>query len=109
MSISFKQLLSRTYLLDIDVAKLHPTDYGLFYLGVGLTVIGVAARLAAWFAPHDFSRQFRTRLSNWALTIGLLEVLWFGMRYQNTRALGSHLAAFIVLVIALIWLFYIFA
>lgn len=107
MTINFKELFSRDYLINIDPARLHPTDYGLFYLGAVLTVFGLVVLVASRFAQHQFSRQFRSRLATWALTIGLVELLWFGMRYQNAKVLGSHLAAFLVLVVGLVWLYYI--
>lgn len=105
--INFRQLVSREYLLEVDFTRLHPTDHGLAVLGAALTLLGIILRIMARWAPHELSRHFRQRLSTWALTIGLLEVLWFGLRYQNAPALGSHLAAFLVLLLGLIWLFYI--
>src|SRR5687768_11229103 len=104
--INFSKLFSKEYLISIDIARLHPTDHGLFFLGAGLTALGVVCFLASRFAGNPFSRRFRQRLGTWALTIGLLEVLWFGLRYQNAQILGSHLVGFIVLLVGVVWLFY---
>jgi hypothetical protein len=107
MTINFKELFSRAYLIKIDANQLHPTDCGLFYLGLGLTVLGAILLVTTRLAMNQFSREFRRRLCTWALTIGLVEVLWFGFRYQNAQVLGSHLAAFIVLLAGLVWLYFI--
>jgi hypothetical protein len=102
--IDFKKLISYEYLIGIDRAMLHRTDKGIFAIGAALVVAGIVFKLTGKLAPHQYAKNLWYRLSNWALTIGILEVLWFGLRYQNIRILGSHLTAFLILVVGLIWL-----
>lgn len=104
MTIDFHKLFSTEYLVTIDPSRLHPTDKGLLVLGVALSVIGLVARVAGRWSAHPHGRQQLRRVSAWALTIGLLELLWFGLRYERALYLGSHLAAFLVLLAGLIWL-----
>lgn len=104
MIANFHKLLSAEYLINIDPVMLHRTDKALLVLGVVLVIVGIVCRLTGTFAPHPFARRLWLRLATWALTIGLLEVLWFGLRYEHTLYLGSHLVAFIILLIGLAWL-----
>jgi len=104
MKIDFRKLISSEYLVKIDPATLHPTDKILLIVGGTLVVLGLIFLFFRRFAHHQYSRRLWQRLATWALTIGLLEVLWFGLRYQQVIYLGSHLAAFIILLIGLLWL-----
>jgi predicted membrane protein len=105
--IDFHKIFSQTYLLDIDQLTLHRSDKGLFVVGGALVIVGIIFRLISWSAKNPFTKALRRRFSTWALTIGLLEALWFGLRYQNTQILGSHLVAFLILLIGLVWFIYI--
>ncbi len=102
--IDFRNIFSVDYLIRIDPSMLHRTDYALLLIGGILSGAGIIFALAGRFAPHQYGRQLWYRLSRWAFTIGLLEVLWFGLRYERAVYLGSHLAAFIILLIGVIWL-----
>jgi len=102
--INLKQIFTKEYLLYADGAKLHPTDHGLLVLGVALVVLGIIFRFVSWRSLNPFKKRVWTRLGSLALTIGLLEMLWFGLRYQNAGYLASHLVAFLILLAGLLWL-----
>jgi hypothetical protein len=104
MTIDWHKIFSRSYLIDIDPSVLHRSDKALLIAGAVLVMLGIIFRLTSIMSPHMHAKNLWRRLSAWGLTIGLLEVLWFGFRYQNAQYLGSHLLAFIVLLIGLIWL-----
>ena len=104
MSIDFQKIFSKTYLIDIDPTLIHRSDKALLIFGAVLVMLGIIFRLTAMMSPHPYARNLWRRLSTWALTIGLVEALWFGFRYEQAQYLGSHLLAFLILLIGLIWL-----
>ncbi len=103
----FRKLISIPYLFKVDTILLHRSDKLFFGIGIVLIVVGIVCRLTSFYAPHKFSRRFWQRLSNLSLTIGILEVLWFGFRYENIPAISTHFVALLLLLIGVVWLFFI--
>lgn len=101
------KLISAKYLFAIDSTMLHRSDRGFMVLGIALIVAGIVMRLTGYYAPNQFSRKLWQRLSALALTIGALELIWFGFRYENITVFGTHAAALIILASGFIWLGYI--
>ncbi len=104
MSIDFQKIFSKTYLIDIDPTLIHRSDKALLIAGAVLVMLGIIFRLTSMMSPHPHARNLWRRLSTWGLTIGLVEALWFGFRYEHAQYLGSHLMAFLILLIGVIWL-----
>jgi len=102
--IDFRKLVSSDYLINIDPTALHRSDKAFLIIGAALTIAGIIFRLTSMSSHHPPARRMWRRLSLWALTIGLVEVLWFILRYQQAMYLGSHLVAFLILLIGIIWL-----
>jgi hypothetical protein len=102
--IDIHKLLSADYLINIDLAALHRSDKAFLVVGGALTIAGIIFRLTSMSSHHPYARRIWRRLSLWALTIGLLEVLWFALRYERAVYLGSHLVALLILLVGLVWL-----
>jgi hypothetical protein len=101
--INFRQIFTKEYLFYIDGAKLHPTDKIVFIVGIASLALGIVLRLVAWYASNPFAKRVWQKFGNIALAVGVLEVLWFGLRFQNVQVLASHTAAFLILVIGALW------
>ncbi len=103
---NFKKLYSYNYLFSIDRVILTRSDMLFGLLGLILLVIAVIMKIAARLAPSPVDKAYREKAYTLALSIGALEVVWFGARYQAIRFFGSHFVALGILIIGLIWLVY---
>jgi Ca2+/Na+ antiporter len=83
---------------------LAKSDKVFFVLGGCLFVLGLGLRLFAWRAKNPINKKLFRRSAKLFDTIGILEVLWFGMRYENVRFFGTHFVALLCLLIGLVWL-----
>lgn len=102
--MNIKQYFTSKFLFDIDRVMLHRADKVFLALGGVLIILAVLFKLAAVYAPTPIDRKYRQKLYNLFLTIGLLEVAWFGARYQTVRFFGNHFTALLILFIGLVWL-----
>ncbi len=103
--LNFKKIFTPAYLLAVDSAMLHRSDWILLMIGIALTVVGIVTMLTGYYAPNHISRKLWRRLATLSLTIGLLELLWFGFRYENVTVLGTHALAFLILIVGAVWLY----
>jgi Ca2+/Na+ antiporter len=101
---SLKAFLSPQYLFTINSVLLAKSDKVFFVLGGCLFVLGLGLRLFAWRAKNPINKKLFRRSAKLFATIGILEVLWFGMRYENVRFFGTHFVALLCLLIGLVWL-----
>lgn len=100
---NFAKLVSTDYLFTINTIMLTRSDKLFFIIGAIFTVFSVVLKVAALYAPNPVDKVIRSRLFRLFLTIGLIEVIWFGARYQNVRFFGSHFVALLTLLIGLVW------
>jgi len=66
-------------------------------------LLSVVLKIATLYAPNPIDTAFRNRFYRLFLTIGLIEVVWFGARYQNVRFFGTHFVAILVLLVGILW------
>lgn len=101
-----KYIFSSEFLFFINRVIVERVDYGFLYFSLGLLVLG----LVAWLFKRRYKRAnpllagFFARLVNLFTTVGILGVLWFGVRYEAVRWLGTHFAFLLILLVALVWL-----
>lgn len=99
----FAKLVSAEYLFNINTIMLTRSDKLFFIIGSVFVLLAVVLKIAALYAPNPVDTAIRNRFFRLFLTIGLIEVIWFGARYQNVRFFGSHFVALLTLLIGLIW------
>src|SRR3972149_1134277 len=92
----FKQLTDYFFWFAQPSSFLSQQDYQL-----GLAI---AFRVAAFRSSHAVNRKLFSRFWNLMLTISLIGLLWFGMRYENTPIFAKRLWAGLTLAIGVIWL-----
>ncbi len=90
----------------IDRAALHNTDKLILILGAVLFVIGIAVFVYAKVVKNQFLSLVARRVAKIFVTIGLLEVLWFGLRYELVQVFGTHFTAALILIFGLVWLYF---
>jgi hypothetical protein len=100
----FKSIFTTDFWFKIDPSAIYRADQFFLVLGVALVILGIAFRLGGRFSSHQFSKRVWQRLSNLMLTIGLLEIFWYGLRFQNIRLFGTRAVALLMLIMGIIWL-----
>ncbi len=96
MTINWNELISKQYWLGLDRGVVHLTDKIILYFGAALVVIGVILLIVRLLSSDKLKRPQFGRISSVFMTVGLLEMLWYVLRWQYVSALGSRLAALLV-------------
>jgi len=86
---------------------LSPEDRTLFYLFVGMTVLGIIFRLVAKYSANQINRKIWMKFWHLFFWIGISGLIWFGMRYENTFIFAQRYWAGLDLLIGIIWLLFI--
>lgn len=102
--IHFRNLISKQFLLDLSYSGLARSDKEFFLIGALALVFAVLLKIAAVMGPTPVDKKYRNRLFNLMLFVGIWEVVWFGLRYEEVMFFGIHLVAMLGLLIAVIWL-----
>lgn len=97
-----KHLLSHEYLFETGTRGLTSTDQIFMYLGVLTIAIGVFAFIFKR-NKNAITKDLWSRWQGLGFTIGILILIWAGMRYELIRTLSSHFILFVILIIGLIW------
>ena len=105
MFINWKEFFSSQYWLGIDRGLVHPTDKIIFAFGAGIFIIGVLILLVKLVSKNQLLKPILTRIASVFIWVGLLEILWYFLRIQYVNALGSRLAALIVGLVGLFFLY----
>lgn len=99
----FAKLISPQYLFEINRVILTRSDKVFFVIGSIALVLAIVLKIAEVYALNPIDKHLRNRLFNLFLTVGILEVLWFGARYQNVKFFGTHFLALLFLLIGIVW------
>lgn len=93
--------------LEQPAVNLSLYDIMLFYFFVGFVILAIVLAFS-YFYKHPFVKGLLTRFRNVCLFLGVTGLLWFGFRYENTPIFARRFWALIIVIIALIWLGFIF-
>ena len=99
-----KALVNYDYLFSIDRLSLHRTDTIAGIIGVVTVVVGVVLSVMMMVQKQHLKKEFLWRLAKPFLFLGITEIIWYGARYEFVSFFGSHFVAFLLILIALIWL-----
>jgi hypothetical protein len=106
---NFHKLIETDYLFTVNRVFLARSDKLFFVVGAALVIVAIVFKIAALYAPNPLDKILRNKFFNLFLTIGLLEVVWFGARYENIMFFGSHFLALLILLIGLVWFIFLAA
>lgn len=101
--MDFKDLVTTKFLFEINRLSIEQSDKIFFAIGLALVILGIVFKLAEIFSPTPADKKYRRRFFTILFTIGLLEVLWFGFRFQTIRFFGTHFAAILILAAGAFW------
>ena len=106
MEINWNEFISKSFWFGIDRANLHRGDYFILYAGTALIGLAILLALYKMMAKNEFKKKVVGRIATIFFTIGFLEVIWFGLRYENITALGTKFASALILLAGLWWLYF---
>jgi hypothetical protein len=106
MTINWKTFITKDYWLGIDRTGLHLTDTVILYAGGALVVIGLLCLVYKFSAKNEFLKKVTGQFATILITVGLLEGIWFLLRWQYVSALGTRVVAALIAVMGLIWLYW---
>jgi H+/gluconate symporter-like permease len=98
-----KDFFSAKFLFEINRVLIEPIDKFFLGFGTAAVVIAIVFRVAQTLAPTPVDAKYRSKFFKLFLTIGLLEIVWYGARLQFVRFFGSHFVAILILLIGLVW------
>lgn len=83
-------------------------DYITGWISVGLVGLALLLWLAnKFFVKHEIVKKLLRKFINLCLTIGLIGLLWFGIRYENSPFLAKRFWIALVILSAVVWLLFI--
>lgn len=91
--MNFKNLLTSDYWFDVDRTRLHLFDKTVLGIGVGFVVLSGILYLIKRKVQNPFDKQIAEKLAVAIFWLGLLEVLWFGLRFEYVAMLGTKFVA----------------
>jgi hypothetical protein len=86
---------------------LNNYDKGAFYFFAGCLALGIALWATYFFVRHPIVKQALSRVRKMFFWLGVMGVIWFGFRYENTPIFSKRFWPGLIVVIGLVWLFFI--
>lgn len=105
-NIQWKEFLTQDFWFNIDRATLHLSDKLFLFAGIALVVLGIGFLFYARFAHNNFLARVALRISKLFLIVGLVEGFWYLLRIQFVQALGTHFVAALILLWAVVGLYW---
>lgn len=105
-NINWGEVFSKDFWFGIDRTAIHTSDKVFLYIGSALVALAIIALIYARFSKNQFLGRVAVRLSKLFITIGLLEGLWYLLRIQYVSALGTRFVAALLLVWAVVWIYF---
>jgi hypothetical protein len=106
MAINWKEVISKDFWFDIDRTAIHLSDRAILYGGGAAVMLGIMLFVYKVFTKNLFLKKVTSQLSTIFITIGLLEVIWFALRWQYVSALGTRFVAALIGIAGLVWLYW---
>ncbi len=104
MNINWKTFITKDYWLGIDRVTVHLTDKIVLYVGAGLLLLGVIFLIIKLISSDKLKKPHFRSISSILITTGLLEMLWYVLRWQYVSVLGARLTALLIGLVGLICL-----
>lgn len=100
-------LFSTNYLFDPVLASFSRSDKFYSYLALLFVIIAVAIGIYRRYAKDPLKKSILQKWSSMFWTMGLLAVIWVGMRNQLIPYFSTHIVIICLYVIAFIWALFI--
>lgn len=93
----------RLFWLTQPEVLLNNYDKWFAWIFTGLVVLGFVVKFINWFIRYPVYKKLLNKYANLILTTGVLGVVWFGFRYENTPIFAERYWVIVIVVIAVIW------
>lgn len=87
----------------IDPVHINLSDKVLLIIALCLILIALGIRVASLWMKDRLFRNLILRYYHLTLTIGLLELVWYALRFEVVPFFGSHIVAYVILLIGVVW------
>lgn len=104
--IKWAELATTKFWFAIDRSMIHLSDKVFLLAGAVLIVLAIAAFVYSKLIDNKFLALVASRVAKIFFTIGILEVIWFGLRYQLVQVFGTRFVAVLILLTGLVWLYF---
>ena len=105
--MNFQEITDSFFWFQQPSINLSFWDHLAFYKSVGLVVIGLGLWALRRYTKHPINKKLLAKFSNFAFTVGIFGLSWFGLRYENTPIFAKRMWAGLIAIGALIWLAFI--
>lgn len=90
------QFVKYDFWFGIDRLRIHYIDWAIGIVGVAALLVGIYYAINARKQNNPHSVVLWKRYSKVGIWIGLILILWFGLRYQNIQLFGTHFVALLI-------------
>jgi hypothetical protein len=104
--INWREFITPAFWFELNSYNLQISDKLFALAGALLLVIGFGFLIYSRFAANQFLAGVAKRIAKILITTGILEFIWFGLRYQYVQMLGTRIVALLILVIGIAWLYF---
>lgn len=102
--LDFTKLWDRRYLFGPNPFDFSRSDHIFFWLAVVLLILAAAAKIFSINIEAGSPKRYLLgRVFNFAITIGILSLLWAGARHENIPWLSRHIVVLAVFLIGFLW------
>jgi hypothetical protein len=99
-----KQFFTTQYLFDVNTAFISPKEKLFFIAGLVLVLLAIVLKISTVLAANPVEKKYRQKFYSLFLSVGLGELFWYLCRYENVSVFDTKFFAWLVILIAVIWL-----
>jgi hypothetical protein len=74
------------------------------FVFAGFLIVAIIIMVVRKFSRNEINNKLLTKFFHLFLNLGIIGILWFGFRYENTPVLGLRYWAALIIIVGLIWL-----
>lgn len=105
MNIKWKEFTTADFWLGLDRVSMHLTDKVILFAGLALVLLGAIILVVKIINTDKLKKPHFSRISSTFITVGLLEMLWYVLRWQYVNMLGARITAALIGLIGLMFLY----
>lgn len=85
-------------------SNLNKFDNLFSYIFLALAVLGLVLWAGRFFSKHPVIKKLIGRFAVWSFSFGIIGLLWFAFRYENTPIFGKRFWVGLVFLVGMVWL-----
>ncbi len=101
--MNFQKYLDTTYWFIQPPSVLTFFDKFTGYASAALALVGILFWIWARFMPTPVHKKLINKFANFAFTIGIFGLLWFGMRYEYTPIFSDRIWPLLIGLGGIVW------